>query len=87
MGKLFGVIIGALVLVGAVVAFTLSRESSDHTALTVMSFNVWGAGANESKPIDETVAAIKAADADVIGLQETRVEGPKCTASSCPRLG
>ncbi|MGZ8666650.1 MAG: endonuclease/exonuclease/phosphatase family protein [Solirubrobacterales bacterium] len=61
--------------------------SSEQTTLRVMSFNVWGAGANESKPVDETVAAIKAAGADVIGVQETRVEGPKCTASHCPPLG
>ena len=52
-----------------------------------MSFNVWGAGANESKPVDETAAAIRAAGADLVGVQETRVEGPKCTAQHCPPLG
>ena len=52
-----------------------------------MSFNVWGAGANEGKPIDETVAAIKAAGADIIGIQETRTEGDDCTADVCPPGG
>lgn len=33
-----------------------------------MTFNVWGGGANEGKSIDETVAAIVAADADIIGV-------------------
>ncbi len=55
--------------------------------LRVMSFNVWGAGANEEKGIEETVAAIRAADADVVGLQETRVESDPCTAESCPATG
>jgi exodeoxyribonuclease-3 len=55
--------------------------------VTAMSFNVWGAGGNEGKPVDETVAAIKAAGADIIGIQETRLEGPDCTAESCPPQG
>lgn len=87
MGRLLGLALAALVLVGGAVVFAVSRESSDETTLTAMSFNIWGGGANESKPVDETVAAIKAADADLIGVQETRVEGPKCTAESCPPLG
>jgi endonuclease/exonuclease/phosphatase family metal-dependent hydrolase len=57
------------------------------TALRVMSFNVWGAGMNEGKPIDDTVAAIRAAGADVVGLQETRLETDPCTAESCPPAG
>lgn len=57
------------------------------TALRVMSFNVWGAGANEAKGIDETVAAIRAAGADVVGLQETRIETAPCTPESCPASG
>ena len=61
--------------------------SAEETTLTVMSFNVWGAGANEDKPIDETVAAIKAAGADIIGIQETRTEGDDCTADVCPPGG
>ncbi len=52
-----------------------------------MSFNIWGGGANEKKPIDETVAAIEAAGADIIGVQETQLEGPLCTAEFCPPRG
>ncbi len=87
MSRRIGSIGGAFVLAAAIGVFAASCGSSEQTTLTVMSFNLWGAGANESKPIDETVAAIKAADADLIGVQETRVEGPKCTAQSCPPLG
>ncbi|MGE0210706.1 MAG: endonuclease/exonuclease/phosphatase family protein, partial [Parvibaculaceae bacterium] len=57
------------------------------TTLTVMSFNVWGGGANEKKPIDETVAAIRAAGADIVGMQETRLESDPCEADSCPPTG
>ena len=55
--------------------------------LRVMSFNIWGGGANEGKGIEETVAAIRAAGADVVGLQETRLEGDPCTAEDCPATG
>ncbi len=55
--------------------------------LRVMSFNIWGGGANEGKGIEETVAAIKAAGADVVGVQETRLETDPCTAESCPASG
>lgn len=55
--------------------------------LRVMSYNTWGGGANEGKGIEETVAAIKAARADVVGLQETRLESEPCTAESCPAVG
>lgn len=57
------------------------------TDLTIMSFNVWGGGANEQKPVDETVAVIKAVNADIIGIQETRLESDPCTAESCPPAG
>jgi endonuclease/exonuclease/phosphatase family metal-dependent hydrolase len=55
--------------------------------LRVMSFNIWGGGANEAKGIEETVAAIRAAGADVVGLQETRVEPDPCTATDCAATG
>jgi exodeoxyribonuclease-3 len=55
--------------------------------LRVMSYNTWGGGANEGKGIEETVAAIKAARADVVGLQETRLESDPCTAEHCPAAG
>ncbi len=57
------------------------------TTLRVMSYNVWGAGGNEGKGIDETVAVIRAADADIVGLQETRLEPDPCTATDCAAVG
>lgn len=57
------------------------------TTLTVMSFNIWGGGGNEDKPIDETVAAILAAGADIVAINETRLEGDACTADECPPIG
>ncbi|MGQ0563795.1 MAG: endonuclease/exonuclease/phosphatase family protein [Gemmobacter sp.] len=66
---------------------TLALPAQAETTLRVMSYNVWGAGANDGKGIAETVAAIKAAGADVVGLQETRVESDPCTAESCPASG
>ncbi|MFN3971467.1 MAG: endonuclease/exonuclease/phosphatase family protein [Gemmobacter sp.] len=52
-----------------------------------MSFNIWGGGGNAGKPIDETLAAIRAAAPDIIGLQETRLEGATCDADYCPPEG
>jgi exodeoxyribonuclease III len=57
------------------------------TALTVMTYNIWGGGANEAKPVDETVAVIKAVNPDIIGIQETRLESDPCTADVCPPAG
>ncbi len=68
-------------------AILVPHVASAETTLRVMSFNVWGAGANEDKGIGETVAAIRAAGADVVGLQETRVESDPCTAEACPAVG
>ncbi len=65
----------------------VARPGLAETTLTVMSFNIWGGGANEGKPVDETVAAIRAAGADIIGIQETRLEGETCTADACPPIG
>lgn len=81
---LSSVLLAVAAVLGASAATTASAEES---TLTVMSFNVWGAGANEGKPIDETVAVIKAAGADIIGIQETRTEGETCTADVCPPGG
>ncbi len=57
------------------------------TELTIMTYNIWGGGANEKKPVDETVAVIKTVSADIIGIQETKLEGETCTADSCPPVG
>lgn len=60
---------------------------NDKLTVRVMSYNIWGGGANEGKPINETVNVILAADADIVGVQETRLESDPCTAESCPAVG
>ncbi len=52
--------------------------------LTLMTFNTWGSGLNEGKPVDETLAVLRAAGADIIGLQETRAEATICAGGDCP---
>jgi endonuclease/exonuclease/phosphatase family metal-dependent hydrolase len=60
---------------------------NDKLTLRIMSYNIWGGGLNEGKPINETVNVILAADADIVGVQETRLESDPCTAESCPAVG
>ena len=52
--------------------------------LTLLSFNTWGSGLNDGKPVDETVAVLRAVNADLVGLQEMRAESSTCTATDCP---
>lgn len=61
--------------------------AADRTTLTVMSFNIWGGGSNADKPVDETVAVIRAVGADIIGVQETKPEPDPCTAEDCVPTG
>ena len=75
----------ALALVAGLLLLSPARAAE--TTLTVMSFNIYGGGANDGKPVDETVAAIRAAGADIVGIQETRLEGDPCTADVCPPAG
>lgn len=69
------------------VSYLVPQAAFADTVLTVMSFNIYGGGANEDKPVDETVAVIQAVGADIIGVQETRLEGDPCTADDCPPMG
>jgi endonuclease/exonuclease/phosphatase family metal-dependent hydrolase len=69
------------------IAAALIAAPAGAETLRVMSFNIWGGGANEGKGIEETVAAIRAAGADVVGLQETRLEPDPCTATDCAATG
>lgn len=69
------------------VMIAVSGVATADTTLRVMTFNIYGGGANDGKPVDETVAAIKAAGADVIGVQETRLESDPCDADNCPATG
>ena len=65
----------------------MATSAAAQTPLTILSFNIWGGGANEQKSVDETVAVIKAVNADIVGIQETRLESDPCTAESCPAAG
>ena len=56
---------------------------ADTQKLTLLTFNMWGAGANAHKSIDETVAVMKASGADIIAAQETVPEPDPCTAETC----
>lgn len=75
-----------LLLTAAALAL-IAGGAQAQTKLRIMSFNVWGGGQNEGKGVEETVAAIKAAGADIVGMQETRLESDPCTAESCPATG
>ncbi|MEX0969122.1 MAG: endonuclease/exonuclease/phosphatase family protein, partial [Paracoccaceae bacterium] len=55
--------------------------------LSIMSFNIFGGGASDGKPVDETLAVIRAMDADIIGLQQTRLQSEICEAEYCPADG
>lgn len=56
---------------------------ADAQKLTLLTFNMWGAGANAKKGIEETVAVLKASGADVIAVQETVPEPDPCEADDC----
>jgi exonuclease III len=71
-----------------IAAFALSALPAEaETTLRIMSFNIWGGGGNEGKGVEETVAVLKAANPDIVGIQETRLEGDTCTADVCPPKG
>jgi len=74
-------------LTSAVLLAACAVPAAAETTLRVMSYNLWGAGGNEGKGIDETLAVIRAANPDIIGVQETRLEGGACTADACPPIG
>ena len=86
MGSRIPATIALAIAFGAALAVS-GCGSGDRTELRVMSYNVWAAGSNEGKSVDETVAAIEAAGADIVGIQETRLEGKPCTANNCPPRG
>jgi endonuclease/exonuclease/phosphatase family metal-dependent hydrolase len=64
-----------------------STTNASSRQLTVMSFNIWGGGLNEGKPLTDTIAAIRLVNPDIVGLQETRAEPEHCTAQVCPPAG
>ncbi|KXS13103.1 DNase I-like protein [Gonapodya prolifera JEL478] len=52
---------------------------SPRTRLTIMTFNIYDGGSSLLK----VAQAIRAADADLVGLQEVHAEGVPCTADIC----
>jgi exodeoxyribonuclease III len=44
------------------------------TKITVMTFNTYGVGKQADQPIEQIAAAIRASGADIVGLQETKLE-------------
>jgi len=72
-----------LVLVFCVLLST-ATPSAAGTQLTLLTFNTWGGGMNAGKSIDETLAVLRASDADLVGLQEVRAESSSCTVTECP---
>lgn len=77
-------------LIASLITATLlpvGARAAEPTELTVMSFNIWGGGANDGKPVDETLAVIKAVDPDIIGLLESRPEPDPCDADNCVPTG
>jgi len=71
----------------AALALSLFSATAQAQTLRVMSFNIYGGGGNDGLPVDDTVAAIRAAGADIIAIQETRLEGEVCTADDCAPEG
>ncbi len=80
-------ILRILFLFLAVAACTRPAPEPIPLLLTVMTFNTWGAGANEGKSIDATVAVLRKANADIVGLQEVRRESTACSAENCSPSG
>ncbi len=65
----------------------LAGPALAETRLTIMSFNVYGGGANDNKPVDETVAVTRRANADTTATRGTRLEGDPCDADNCKPRG
>jgi endonuclease/exonuclease/phosphatase family metal-dependent hydrolase len=68
-------------------SLALTGGCAASSELTVVSFNIWGAGANSGRSVAETAAVLETLDADVFALQEVRGESPECLADDCPPFG
>ncbi|HVK57241.1 MAG TPA: endonuclease/exonuclease/phosphatase family protein [Candidatus Kapabacteria bacterium] len=58
----------------AIVVLSVFQASNAADPLRVMSFNIWVGGESSGQPLSQTAAVIRAAKADIAGLQETRGE-------------
>lgn len=75
-------VVSLAVLTGSICGWS-AGASAEGQKVTLLTFNMWGAGANDGKSIDETVAVMKATGAEIIGAQETVPEPDPCTAEVC----
>lgn len=55
--------------------------------LALLTLNAEGGGTEQGRPLDETVAVLRAARADIVGLQEMRALSPTCWQDDCPPIG
>lgn len=78
--------LGALLISTSLIAAP-AMAADAATELTVMSYNIWGGGANEEKDVSETAEVIRKAGADIIGIQETKPEPDVCDADDCVPTG
>ncbi|MBG1231686.1 endonuclease/exonuclease/phosphatase family protein [Aestuariivirga litoralis] len=69
-------------MAASVVLFAFATAPAMAGEIKLLSMNMWGAGANANKPIDETVAVMKASGADIIGALETVPEPDPCEAGT-----
>ena len=74
-------------LAAALAVLLAAASGASATELTVLSFNIRGGGSNDGKGVEETVAAIRAVNPDIVGIQESRAESVPCTAEHCPASG
>lgn len=58
----------------------VAGPAAAETQLTIQSFNIYNGGPS----LEKTAEAIRAAGADIVGVQEVRAEGDPCTADVCP---
>ncbi len=66
-------------------AFALAQPAAAaETTLRVMTINLWGGGLHAGRSIGDSIAALKAADADVIAVQEAARPGAaSCASDAC----
>lgn len=55
--------------------------------LALLTFNAESGGLEQGKPLDDTIAVLRAARADIVGLQEMRALSPTCWGGDCPPVG
>lgn len=59
-------------LYGAAIVAVLSSGFTSHAAeVRVMTFNLWQGGEAGGQPLQRSIEAIRLANADIVGLQET----------------